>query len=97
MTIRAGGEFLIQYSGKNAPVKIHMPGVMEFIIDLPKTNYCNRPLEYQDLLYEVSCASKTVASRISLVELYLPTRCSYRMLEDYKKARQASKCKFFNL
>ncbi|KAG9200802.1 hypothetical protein G6514_006658 [Epicoccum nigrum] len=58
MTIRVGGKFLMQYSGENAPVKTHMPGVMEFIIDLPKTNYRNRPLEYQDLLYEVSCASK---------------------------------------
>ena len=52
---------------------------------------------YSDVPQYGSCVSKIVANKTSLVELYLLAHCDFRALEDYKKARQASKCRLFNL
>jgi hypothetical protein len=47
--------------------------------------------------YHVSCTPKIVANKTSLAELYLPAHSDFRAVEDYRKGRQASEYRFFNL
>ena len=69
--------------GISLPTKIHEIVFLKFYLSSQNTG--------------LDLTSKLLADKTFDVELYMPVYCKFRVSENYKNARQATKFTFFNL